>query len=176
VTTAVAERFETLLAPVLGKAYATALHLAGDPGEAENLVQEAALRGFRSFGTFREGTNFRAWFLRIVTNLFFEEHRKRRRAPETVSVDEGADLFLFKKCQAQGDAASKFFQQMSRAGVARALARLPEEFRVVCSLYFVNELAYSEIAQVLQLPVGTVRSRLHRGRKILQKLLWEEMK
>lgn len=175
-TTAVAERFESLLAPVLGKAYATALHLARDSSEAENLVQEAALRGFRSFHTFQEGTNFRAWFLRIVTNLYFEEHRKRRRAPETVTVDEGADLLLFKRCKAQGDPASEFLRRLSREGVARALARLPVEFRVACSLYFVHELGYQEIAEVVGVPVGTVRSRLHRGRKMLQQQLWEEMK
>ena len=170
-----AERFEALLAPVLGKAYATALHLARDAGEAENLVQEAALRGFRSFHTFQEGTNFRAWFLRIVTNLFFEELRRKKRAPETVSVDEGADLFLFKKCKAQGDAASEFMKRLSREGVARALVRLPVEFRVVCSLFFVHELGYQEIAETVGVPVGTVRSRLHRGRKMLQAQLWEEM-
>ncbi len=175
------EQFEALLTPVLTQAYATARHLTrGDGDAAENLVQEAALRAFRAFHTFQGGTNFRAWFLRIVTNLYLEQYRRAKRAPVTVSVDETSDLHLFRSAKGAGlfedpqaDPARQVIGRLSQEQVTRALESLADEFRSVCSLYFVQEMSYLEISEVVGVPVGTVRSRLHRGRKMLQRQLWD---
>lgn len=170
------QEFEALLTPILESAYGTAVHLTRHHQEAENIVQEAALRAFRAFASFQRGTNFRAWFLRIVTNLFFEECRKTRRRPHTVSVDEAPDLFLFmesSKAPPCDDPAGAFMSRLSEEQVGKALQALPDEFRVVATLYFTQDLSYAEIGEILDVPPGTVRSRLHRARKLLQKSLWQ---
>ncbi|GMU57698.1 MAG: ECF RNA polymerase sigma factor SigR [Candidatus Xenobia bacterium] len=179
-TLTAADRFERLLIPVLTNAYATARHLARCPDRAENLVQEASLRAFRSFHTFQEGTNFRAWFLRILTNLYLEEYRQQKRRPELVSVEEAGDLYLYSKARESGlfqqpgkDPAREVLARLSHEQVHLALGELAEEFRLVCTLYFLNEMSYQEIADAVGVPVGTVRSRLHRGRKQLQQRLGE---
>ena len=172
------QEFEELLAPVLNSAYGTALHLSRQREDAENLVQESSLRAFRAFHTFQTGTNFRAWFLRIVTNLFWEECRRRKRRPDTVSVDEAPDLYLYIESSKAGlhkdceDPARSLMSKLSQEQVSRALQSLSEEFRVVATLYFADDLSYAEIGEILELPGGTVRSRLHRARKLLQRALW----
>ena len=171
-------RFEAHLAPLLGPAYGTALHWTRNAHDAEDLVQEAAYLAFRSFHQYEEGTRFKAWFYRILTNQFFQRHRRARREVDTVELDEGPILHLFVQAQRSGLAASEpdpadsILGKLSTEQVAAAIQELPEDFRMACGLYFMEDFNYQEIADVLDCPVGTVRSRLHRGRRHLQKALW----
>jgi RNA polymerase sigma-70 factor (ECF subfamily) len=170
--------FEELVTPLLDRAYGVALNLCKKPGDAENLVQEASLRAFRAFKTFQQGTNFRAWFLRILTNCFYEECRRSKNRPEPVESDELLDHFLLNNSRAlkgtgDGDPVASFFSRFSLEQIHEAMDRLPQEFRVAAALYFQDDQSYLEIAEVLDSPLGTVRSRIHRARKLLQKALWD---
>ena len=173
-----AQSFETLFAPVLGTAYGVAYHLTRSSHDAEDLVQEAALLAFRAFHQFQTGTNFKAWYLKILTNAYFAKYRRKKREPQTVNLEDVEPLYLNFQTRAAGlherdeDPASLLVGKMSAEMVSRSIGELPEEFRVVCTLYFLQELQYQEIAEMLDCPVGTVRSRLHRGRRMLQKSLW----
>jgi RNA polymerase sigma-70 factor (ECF subfamily) len=176
-----AKRFESYLTPILTAAYGTALHMTRHPDDAEDLVQEAALQAFRAFDSFQEGTNFRAWFFRILTNLFINAYRKRQREPGIETLPESEDapaLYLFKQTREMGlhagnrDPAALVIEKIEAAQIVGAIAVLPEDYRVVSALYFMQEFSYQEIAEIVGCPVGTVRSRLHRGRKMLQKVLW----
>lgn len=169
--------FETLLTPVLENAHRVARHLTRNSADAEDLVQEAALLALKGFGTFERGTNFRAWFLRILVNAFYSNWRKKRGA--TISLDdEEAPLFLYEQTAAAGlhrgdsDPAQSFMRRFEAGEISKALDSLPLEYRSVCTLYFIEDLPYQTIATVLGCPVGTVRSRLHRGRRLLQRQLW----
>jgi RNA polymerase sigma-70 factor (ECF subfamily) len=177
-----ATRFESYLAPILTSAYGIALHLTRHRDDAEDLVQEAALQSFRAFDSFQEGTNFKAWFCRILTNLFINAYRKRQRTPEidTLSgLEDAPALYLFKRTQEMGihaqtpDPAALVLEKVEAEQVHQAIATLPEDYRIVATLYFMEEFAYQEIAAILGCPIGTVRSRLHRGRRMLQKALWD---
>jgi RNA polymerase sigma-70 factor (ECF subfamily) len=173
--------FEEQLMPLLGSAYRVAANLVGDRTEAEDVVQEASLLALRAFDSFEPGTNFRAWFFRIVTNCCYGRYRQRARRPQTVEFDDVPDLLLFTKTRDAGlyaDTPDPAAAVVGKIGVDRIIAAidaLPEEYRAVAALYFVEEMTYEEIAQALDCPVGTVRSRLHRGRKLLQKALWSVM-
>jgi RNA polymerase sigma-70 factor (ECF subfamily) len=176
-----AKRFESYLTPILTAAYGAALHMTRNRDDAEDLVQEAALQAFRAFDSFQEGTNFKAWFFRILTNLFINAYRKRQREPEIDTLPEAEDapaLYLFKRTREMGihswnpDPAALVIERIEADQVFRAIAALPEDYRVVSALYFMEEFSYQEIAEIVGCPVGTVRSRLHRGRRILQKALW----
>jgi RNA polymerase sigma-70 factor, ECF subfamily len=180
-TESAAARFESHLTPILTAAYGVALHMTRHGGDAEDLVQEAALHAFRAFDSFQEGTNFKAWFFRILTNLFINAYRRRQREPgiDTLSDLENAPaLYLFKRTQEMGmqtwtsDPAALVLEKFEAEQVCRAIAALPEDYRVVSALYFMEEFSYQEIAEMVGCPVGTVRSRLHRGRRMLQKALW----
>jgi RNA polymerase sigma-70 factor (ECF subfamily) len=169
------------LTPILTAVYGTALHLTRNRDDAEDLVQEAALQAFRAFASFQEGTNFKAWFFRILTNLFINAYRKRRRAPEVDTLSESDDapaLYLFKRTREIGlhtrtpDPAALVIERLEAEEVSRAIAALPDDYRVVSALYFMEEFSYQEIAEIVGCPVGTVRSRLHRGRRMLQRGLW----
>src|SRR5436190_10874342 len=170
--------FEQLLEPILGAAYGTAYHMTRHQDDAEDLVQEAAVRAFRAFHTFEPGTHFKAWFFHILTNLYLGQYRQKQRAPEMVNLDDAPDLYLYSHTVAEGlhsrstDPATLVLRKLDAEQVAAAIAALPEEFRTVCALYFMQEFSYQEIAVILDCPVGTVRSRLHRGRKALQQALW----
>ncbi len=177
--TATPATLEQLLLPVLSKAYGLALRLTRNPADAEDAVQEAALLATRAFETFTQGTNFKAWFLRIVTNCVYAKYRRTRRELHDVQLDATPELFLYVRTaelgmhQREMNPAQAFLGRLDTEQVAAALEALPEEYRTVSTLYFMDDLAYDDIAQVLAIPVGTVRSRLHRGRKILQKALWQ---
>lgn len=173
------QSFEQLLAPVLGAAYGTALHMTRHRDDAEDLVQEAALRAFRFFHTFEPGTHFKAWFFRILTNVYVGKYRQKQREPEIVNLEEAPELYLYSHTMAAGlharstDPAALVLRQLDTEQVTAAIAALPEEYRTVCALYFMEQFSYQEIAQILDCPVGTVRSRLHRGRRALQRELWQ---
>lgn len=170
--------FEALIAPVLPVATRAALGLTRNMADAEDAVQQAALQAWRAFGSFEEGTNFRAWFLRIVTNVCLTEFRRRKRSPQGVSMDEpefGEGMIPEHVSRDLSDPLpdAEFITQLDAAEIADALAGLPEDYRVVSTLYFIEDLSYQEIAEMVGRPIGTVRSRLHRGRKLLMQKLWD---
>ena len=174
------EEFETLLMESLEPAYRLALRLTSDSEDAQDLVQEAALRASRFRHTFQKGTSFKSWLYRIIVNQFYTSTRRHKNTATTSldSLSDATDIFLFARSAEAGliapdaDPAANVVSRMAEDDVARALATLPEEFRTVATLYFIDDLSYQEIADILGVPIGTVRSRLHRGRHMLQKRLW----
>jgi RNA polymerase sigma-70 factor, ECF subfamily len=178
-TLPVQAEFEALLSPILRMAYGTAVRLTRSRTEADDLVQDAALLAYKAFGTFERGTNFKAWFFRILTNAFYSRHRKDRHEKANLSTEDVPALYLYHKNTDAGlgatdsDPASAILDRLDAERVGEALDSLPEEYRAVATLYFIDDLSYQQIAEVLRCPVGTVRSRLHRGRRMLQKALWD---
>lgn len=172
------ESFESLLRSVLDSAFGVASHLTRSRDDADDLIQEASLLAFRAFKQYRPGTNFRAWYMRILTNCFYAGYRRRKRRPETTSLEDAEPLYLYGRSRAIGiqtepeDPAAAVIARMGEEQVTEAIHALPEEFRIVCILYFIEDASYQEIAEMVDCPVGTVRSRLHRGRRMLQKALW----
>jgi RNA polymerase sigma-70 factor (ECF subfamily) len=171
--------FEVLFGAVTSTAFGVAVRLTRNQADAEDLVQEAALLAFRAFASFEPGTNFRAWFFKILTNCYFSKRRREKSRPVTSDLDDTPDLYLYARSAEAGfptqgpDPAGQLLEKLGTERVVAAIDRLPEEYRVVSTLYFMEDLSYEEIAQVLGCPIGTVRSRLHRGRKMLQKALWQ---
>jgi RNA polymerase sigma-70 factor (ECF subfamily) len=164
---------------MLEPAYRLAYRLTNDSQDAQDLVQEAALRAFRFRHTFQPGTSFKAWFYRIVMNQFYTGTRRRKAPTSSLdSLSDATEILMFVRSAEAGllrpdaDPAATVVSRMAEDDVARALASLPDEFRTVATLYFVDDLSYQEIADILEVPIGTVRSRLHRGRQMLQKQLW----
>lgn len=157
--------------------YRTALRMTRNPGDAEDLVQETLLKAYKSFDRFEKGTNAKAWLFKIMTNTFINTYRARQKESTSVSFDEIDDSFLHSQITGMagesGDPEKDFFNKILDRDVVAAIEKLPEEFRMVVVLAFNEGFAYQEIADILGIQVGTVKSRLHRGRKILQKLLWE---
>ena len=176
---ALRERFEKDALPLLSGLYGAALRLTRNPADAEDLLQETYLRAYRGFAGFTEGTNLKAWLYRILTNTFINAYRKRQREPVTVLEDEIPDWYLYDRLDADGDSASAESQVLDRIpdeDVKRALDELPEGFRMAVWLADVEGFAYKEIAEILGIPIGTVMSRLHRGRKALEKRLREKVR
>ncbi|HXF74115.1 MAG TPA: sigma-70 family RNA polymerase sigma factor [Actinomycetota bacterium] len=169
------ERFERDALPLLPNLYSAALRLTRNPADAEDLVQETYLRAYRGFGSFRPGTNLRAWMYRILTNTFINAYRKRQREPQTVP-DEGIDeWYLYDRLASAGSSAeSEVLERIPDEDVRAALDALPEGFRMAVLLADVEGFSYREIAEILGIPIGTVMSRLHRGRRALEKALWEK--
>ncbi|BCM93659.1 ECF RNA polymerase sigma factor SigR [Abditibacteriota bacterium] len=174
--------FSVLLEPILASALKTATFLTRNSEDAEDLVQEAALQAFRSFDQFEQGTNFKAWFLKVQHNCFLGRLRRDARRPQTVAIEDEEtveNLYLYEQTRGigmhkgGGDPAGKLLDRLDSEQIALALRALPDEFRVVATLYFVEELTYEQIAQVVDRPLNTVRSRLHRSRRLLQKSLWQ---
>jgi RNA polymerase sigma-70 factor, ECF subfamily len=178
-TLAIQAEFEALLRPILRMAYGTAVRLTRSRTDADDLVQDAALLAYKAFATFERGTNFKAWFFRILTNAFYSRHRKDRHEKANVSTEDVPALYLYHKTSDAGlgatetDPASAIIDRLDADRVGEALDSLPEEYRAVATLYFIDDLSYQQIAEALHCPVGTVRSRLHRGRRRLQKALWD---
>jgi RNA polymerase sigma-70 factor, ECF subfamily len=176
-TTTTQTEFETLLTPVLPAAYRAALHFTRSPADAEDAVQQASLQAWRAFRTFEGGTNFRAWFLCIVTNVCRSEFRRQARTPLALAFDdpgtEGLPLADVLTDETELSPEAEAIRQLDAAEIQAALLSLPEEYRTVATLYFVDDLSYQEIAAAVNRPIGTVRSRLHRGRKMLMRILWQ---
>ena len=168
-------RFEAEAMPLLPSLYAGGLRLTRNPADAEDLVQETFLRAYRAFDSFEPGTNLKAWLYRILTNAFINEYRKRQRQPQTISEDDVEEWYLYDKLVEGGAAPSaeaELLEQLPDEEVRDALASLPEVFRVAVLLADVEGFSYKEIADITEVPIGTVMSRLHRGRKALEKALW----
>jgi RNA polymerase sigma-70 factor (ECF subfamily) len=168
------ERFEREAIPLLSGLYPAALRLTRNPADAEDLLQETFLRAYRGFAGFQEGTNLKAWMYRILTNTFINAYRKRQRQPLTVSESELPDWALAERAVddvVESSAELEVLEAMPDEDVQRALDDLPEGFRMAVWLADVEGFSYKEIAEILDIPIGTVMSRLHRGRRALHKAL-----
>jgi len=152
--------------------YRVALRLTGNAADAEDLVQETMLRAYRSWDRYTPGTNAKGWLLTILRHLFINEYRRKSRHPETVDVDTIEPFALFQEVQEE-DPQGAFFDKIVDDEVLRAVDQLPEAFREAVTLSDVEGLSYEEVAKVLEVPVGTVKSRLYRGRRLLQAKLYD---
>jgi len=159
--------------------YAAAMRMTRNRADAEDLVQETYLKAYRAFGGFQEGTNLRAWLYRILTNTFINIYRAKKRRPEESDLDDVEDLYLYRRlgaleaAQAGRSAEDEVLDSFTETEVKSALEALPEQFRMAVLLADVEGFQYKEIAEILDIPIGTVMSRLHRGRRGLQKSLFE---
>ena len=171
-------RFEEEALELADQVYQVARRLVGSREEAEDLMQDTYARAFRSWRSYQPGTNLRAWLLRILTNLNIDRARARQRRPQTEPLEEG-DYFLYNRLAGSGgdqtpEEEERVLARLSQDGVVAALSELPHDFRDVVVLVDIGGFAYAEAAQILDIPVGTVMSRLHRGRRILKRQLAEE--
>ena len=170
--------FERQMLPHLDALYRTALGMTRNAGDAEDLVQETFVRAFQFFDQFQGGTNARAWLFRILTNLFINTYRKKTREPERVSYDELEDFYLYNRLAHNestgrgGTPEQEIVQKVQVEAIRDAIEKLPDEYRETVILADLNDFAYQEIAEMLNIPIGTVRSRLSRGRRLVQKALW----
>jgi RNA polymerase sigma-70 factor (ECF subfamily) len=172
-------RFEDEALVYTDALYGSALRMTRNPADAEDLVQETYLRAFRAWDRFEPGTNLKAWLFKIMTNLFISGYRQRRREPVTVSTDDTEEFDLYRNLLAHDAGVGKSAESIVLEGlvdddVKQALSDLAENFRIPVLLADVEGFSYREIADMLDIPIGTVMSRLHRGRKALQKALWEK--
>jgi RNA polymerase sigma-70 factor (ECF subfamily) len=159
--------------------YSAAVRMTRNPADAEDLVQETYLRAYRGFGGFEEGTNLKAWLYRILTNTFINTYRAKKRRPEETEFDDVEDFYLYRRiggleeARSSRSAEDELMDLLPEAEVKGALESLPENFRLPVLLADVEGFSYKEIAEILDIPIGTVMSRLHRGRKALQKALYD---
>ena len=170
-----AERFERDALPYLDQLYGAALRMTRNPADAEDLVQETFVKAFAAFSSFTEGTNLKAWLFRILTNNFINAYRKKQRQPYHTGTDDLDDWQMrFTQDYATGQlrsAEAEALDRLPNAVINDALAQVPEDFRVAVYLADVEGFSYKEIADIMDTPIGTVMSRLHRGRKLLRSLL-----
>ena len=162
--------------------FSTARRMTRNRADAEDLVQETFVKAWRSFATFQEGTNLRAWLFRIMTNTFINKYNAQQRRPQETELDEVEELFLFRRIGAfdqskmNQSAEEQLLEFFTDDEVKNAIEELPEMFRLPVLLSDVDGFSYKEIAEMLDVPIGTVMSRLHRGRKMMQKLLYNYAK
>ena len=159
--------------------YSAALRMTRNPADAEDLVQETYLRAYRGFGSYQDGTNLKAWLYRILTNTFINRYRAAQRRPDETDLDEVEDFYLYRRlgglegARASRSAEDELLDVLTDGEVQEAVESLPEQFRLAVLLADVEGFSYKEIAEILDIPIGTVMSRLHRGRRALQKRLYE---
>jgi RNA polymerase sigma-70 factor, ECF subfamily len=168
-------RFEEDALALSDQVYRVARHMVGSREEAEDLMQETYARAFRSWRSFQPGTNLRAWLLRILTNLNIDRGRRVQRTPDMQPLEEG-DYFLYNKLEASSDGTTdeeRVVERLSQNDVVAALSEVPHDFRDVVVLVDVGDFTYADAAQILDIPIGTVMSRLHRGRRILKQSMAE---
>ncbi len=176
------ERFQALAEAHLDGLFGAALRLTRNRTRAEDLLQETFLRAWRSFHTFQPGTNARAWLYKILMNAYIDSYRKATREPEVVDQEDVDEFYLYTKVQESedfrraGNPEEVLLARLMDADVKGALDSLPDTFRQVVVLADIEGFAYKEIAEILGIPIGTVMSRLHRGRRQLQVKLWEYAK
>jgi RNA polymerase sigma-70 factor, ECF subfamily len=168
-------RFEEEALALADQVYRVARHLSNSREDAEELVQETYARAFRSWRSYTPGTNLRAWLLRILTNLNIDRGRRSQRAPQTQAL-EANDYYLYDKLSADGDGGQpadeeRVVERLSQDDIVTALATVPHDFRDVIVLVDIGDFSYQDAAQILDIPIGTVMSRLHRGRRILKREL-----
>jgi RNA polymerase sigma-70 factor (ECF subfamily) len=172
-------KFSEQAMPFMDALYTAALRLAHNAADAEDLVQETYLKAYRAYDGFEEGTNLRAWLYRILTNTFINSYRSKKRRPDETDIDEVEDLYLYRRlggleaAAAGRSAEDELLDWFSDSEVKEAVESLPEQFRIAVLLSDIEGFSYKEIAEILDIPIGTVMSRLHRGRKALQRQLYE---
>lgn len=169
------QRFEAEALVHLNTLHRTALRMTKNEGDADDLVQDTYMKAYRFWDKFEKGSNCRAWLFKIMTNLFINNYRAKSRSPQIVDLEDVDDDFLFGHLSALGPAESpekQFFNKVFDDDVKAAIDELPDDFKMVIILSFLEGFSYQEIANITDLQIGTVKSRLHRGRKLLQKSLW----
>jgi len=170
------DRFTAETEPFRRELLAHCYRMVGSAHDAEDLVQETYLRAYRSFNTFDEGTNLRAWLFRILTNTFINSYRAKQRRPVEDELGDIEDLYMYKRLgnlDASRSAEDTLFEMFTDDEVKTALEELPETFRIPVLLADVEGFSYKEIAEMIDIPIGTVMSRLHRGRKAMHKKLYD---
>jgi RNA polymerase sigma-70 factor, ECF subfamily len=172
------DRFQQEALPLLDSLYGAALRMTRNPADAEDLVQETMLRAYRAFDRFEPGTNLKAWLFRILTNAYINTYRKRQREPQKVSSDEVEEFDLYRELkdhdpQFAETPESLVLDNLVDSDILEAIEQLPDQFRLAVVLSDIEGFTYAEMADIMDVPMGTVMSRLHRGRKALQKRLWD---
>jgi len=174
------KEFAELIEPHLSSLYNTALRMTHNQHDAEDLVQDTLYKAYRALEQFQKNTNFRAWIFRILVNTFITSYRKAVREPQKVSYDDMEEFFLYKRLDEtvamQEVPKEEFLENLFDDDVKEALDNLPYQFRLVVLLCDVEGFSYNEIAEIIDAPLGTVMSRLYRGRKLLQRHLWNYAK
>jgi RNA polymerase sigma-70 factor (ECF subfamily) len=174
------KEFSQLIDPHLSSLYSTALRMTHNQNDAEDLVQDTLFKAFRALDQFQKNTNFRAWVFRILVNTFITAYRKAIKQPQKVSYDDLEEFFLYKRLDEtvslQETSKEEFLENLFDDDVKEALESLPYQFRLVVLLCDVEGFSYNEIANIIDAPLGTVMSRLYRGRKLLQRHLWNYAK
>lgn len=170
--------FNDEIIPHLDSLYNFALHLTTDPSDAEDLVQDTIVKAFRFFDSYEKGTNAKAWLFRILKNSFINNYRKNLKKPQSVDYDEVSSYYESVRAERTDttDLESIMFRNLMDDNFSSALAKLPEDFRTVVLLCDVDGFTYEEISNMLDVPIGTIRSRLHRGRNLLKTELYEYAK
>jgi RNA polymerase sigma-70 factor (ECF subfamily) len=172
-------QFAELAMPFMHGLYSAALRMTRNPADAEDLVQETYLRAYRGFPGFKEGTNLKAWLYKILTNTYINMYRAKKRRAEQVALDEMEDFSLYQRLggleavDADRSTEAEVLDSIPEESVRQAIEDLPEQFRMAVLLADVEGFSYKEIAEITDVPIGTVMSRLHRGRKQLQRRLWD---
>lgn len=162
--------------------FSTALRMTRNRADAEDLVQETFMKGWRAYDSYQQGTNLRAWLFRIMTNTFINKYNAQQRRPTETELDEVEEMYLFRRLGAfdqskmNQSAEDQMLELFTDDEVKKAIEELPETFRLPVLLSDVDGFSYKEISEMLEIPIGTVMSRLHRGRKAMQKGLYEYAK
>lgn len=165
--------------PFAENLYGAALRMTRNSADAEDLVQETFLKAYRAYDSFQEGTNLKAWLYRILTNTYINTYRARKRRPEETDLDDVEELYLYHRLggleavQAGRSAEEEVLDRITDDDVKRAIESLPEQFRLAVVLSDLEGFSYKEIAEIMGTPLGTVMSRLHRGRRAMQRTLLE---
>jgi RNA polymerase sigma-70 factor (ECF subfamily) len=174
------KEFSELINPHLSSLYSTALRMTRNRNDSEDLVQDTLFKAFRALEQYQRNTNFRAWIFRILVNTFITSYRKAIKQPQKVSYDNMEEFFLYKRLDEtvalQETSKEDFIENFFDDDVKEALESLPYQFRLVVLLCDVEGFSYNEIANIIEAPLGTVMSRLYRGRKLLQRYLWNYAK
>ncbi|MCH8984057.1 MAG: sigma-70 family RNA polymerase sigma factor [Acidobacteria bacterium] len=159
--------------------YSAAMRMTRNPADAEDLVQETYLKAYRAYHTFQAGTNLKAWLYRILTNTYINKYRKESRRPSEVDLGSVEDLYLYRRLGSEESAEAarttedRVLDGLVESDIKTAVENLPENFRLPVLLADLEGFSYKDIAEILDIPIGTVMSRLHRGRKAMQKALWD---